>query len=69
MGPDASTGPPGLRVERRSETNRLAKDFQAQADEELVPSRRRRPTTTAAPVPAEVAGTPSHRPSQKGVAA
>ena len=69
MGPDASTGPPGLRVERRSETNRLAKDFQGQAYEELVPIRRRGPTTTAATVPAAVAGTPSHHNSQKGVAA
>jgi len=69
MGPDASTGPPGLRVERRSETNRLAKDFQARAYEEVLPISRRCPRTTAAPVPAEVTGTPSHRNSRKGVAA
>jgi hypothetical protein len=69
MGPDASTGPPGLRVERRSETNRLAKDFQIRAYEELLPIIRRQPTTTAAPVQAEVAWTPSHHNSQKGVAA
>jgi hypothetical protein len=69
MGPDASTGPPGPRVERRSETNRLAKDFQARAYEEVLPISRRCSTTAAAPVPAEVTGTPSYRNSQKGVAA
>jgi hypothetical protein len=65
--PDASTGPPGLRVERRAETNRLAKEFQAQAYEELMP--RRRGPTPAAMVPVAGAGPSSHRPSQKGVAA
>jgi hypothetical protein len=69
MGPDASTSPPGLRIERRAETNRLAKEFQAQAYEELVPSRRRNPTPTAAPVPAAGARTTHHPNSEKGVAA
>jgi hypothetical protein len=68
MGPDASTGPPGPRIERRSETNRLARGFQIRAYEELVPVCRG-PTTTAAPVPAVAAGTPAKRNSQKGVAA
>ena len=69
MGPDASTAPPGPRVERRSETNRLAKDCQVRAYEELLPIIRRGPTTRAATVQAEVAWTPSHHQSQKGVAA
>jgi hypothetical protein len=69
MGPDVSTGPPGLRVERRSETNRLATDFQVRAYEELLPMLRRCSRTTAATVQADVAWTPSKRSSQKGVAA
>ena len=69
MAPDASTGPPGLWVERRSETNRLAKDFQARAYEELLPVRRRGPTTAAASVPTEVTETPCPHNSPKGVAA
>ena len=69
MGPDAPIGSSGLRVERRAETNRLAADCQAQAYEELLPSRRRGPTTAAAAVPTAVAGTPSYSNSQKGVAA
>jgi hypothetical protein len=68
MGPDASTGPPGLRVERHSEANRLAQEFQAQAYEALVPRRRGR-TTTAALAPAAGAGTVNHPNSPKGVAA
>ena len=69
MGPDASTGLPGLRVERRSETNRLAKDFQVRAYEELLPILRRCCATTATTVQADVVWTPSKRNSQKGVAA
>ena len=69
MGPDAPAGPPSLRVERRAETNRLAKDFQAQAYEELLSGCRRGPTTTAAAVSAAVAGTSTSHQAQKGVAA
>ena len=70
MGLEASTAPPGLRVERRSETNRLAQEFQAQAYEEWVP-RRRDPTPPAALVPAAGAGTPNpdHAHAQQGVIA
>jgi hypothetical protein len=73
MQPDASPGLPGLRVERRSDTNRLAKDFQARAYEELLPIRGRCPTLTAATAQAEVAwaGRPrsSTSSSKEGVAA
>ena len=68
----ASPGLPGLRVERRSETNRLAKDFQARAYVELLPIRGRCPTLTAA-AQTEVAwaGRPRRSPSRskEGVAA
>jgi len=68
MGPDASTGPPGLRVERRAETNRLAKDFQARAYEEVLPILSSYSSTTVATVQAEVACA-SHHNSSQGVAA
>lgn len=49
MGPDASTGPPP-HVQRHCETNRLAKDFQARAYEEVLPiiCRLRTPTAVTA---------------------
>jgi hypothetical protein len=59
MGPDASTGPPRSRVERTCETNRLAKDFQARAYEELLPIIRRGPRRAPETEPV----------AQKGVAA
>jgi hypothetical protein len=69
MRPDASTGPPRPSVERRSETNRLAKDFQARAYEELLPIIGRCPGGTAALTQAEVACAENERVQQKGVAA
>jgi hypothetical protein len=69
MGPDASTGPPRPSVECRFETNRLAKDFQARAYEELLPLIRRCPSGTAAAAQAEVAWAESQRVQAKGVAA
>jgi hypothetical protein len=69
MGPVASTGPPRPGVERRFETNRLAKDFQARAYEELLPIIRRCPSGTAATAQAEVAGAETEPIQTKGVAA
>ncbi len=73
MQPDASPGPLVLRVERRSETNRLAEDFQARAYEQLLPIHGRCPTLTAATAQTEVAwaGRPRSSPnsSREGVAA
>lgn len=68
MQSDASPAPLGLRVERRAETNRLAKDFlQARAYEELVPSRGRCPTLTAATVQAEALWNDSPRSASSNV--
>jgi hypothetical protein len=69
MQPDASIGSPALRIERLEETNRLARDFQARAYEQLLPNSSRRTTTTAATVQTEVDWTASKRNSQIGVAA
>ncbi len=68
MGPDASTGPPRPSVERRFESNRLAKDFQARAYEELLPIIRRCPVG-AATAQAEVAWAECQPVQPKGVAA
>lgn len=69
MGPNASTGPPRPGVERRFETNRFAKDFQARAYEELLPIIGCCPSGTAAPAQAEVAGAETERVQREGVAA
>lgn len=69
MGPDASTGPPCPDVERRFETNRFAKDFQARAYEELLPVIRRCPTKVAAGVPTAVVWDETERTQAQGVAA
>jgi hypothetical protein len=69
MRADTATGPPDLRVQRRAEINRLAKDCQARAYEELLPIIRRCRPSTAATAEAEMASTPCQRSLQKGVAA
>jgi hypothetical protein len=69
MGPDSTTGPPGLSVERRYETNRLAKDFQARAYEEVLPIIRGCPAATAATAPGDVAWAEFQLKQAKGVAA
>ena len=69
MGPIASTGPPCPSVERRFETNRLAKGFQASAYEELLPIIRRCPSGTATTAQAGVAWAETDRIQPEGVAA
>jgi hypothetical protein len=68
MGPDASTGPPPY-VQRRCETNRLAKDFQAKAYEQVLPIIRRLWTPTTVTAANQVAGTETERVQQGGMAA
>ncbi len=48
MKAEAFTGPARARVQRQFESNRLAKDFQAQAYEEVLPVARRSGTRAAA---------------------
>lgn len=66
MGPNASTGPPPY-VQRHFETNRLAKDFQARAYEEVLPIIRRLGTATAVTARSRV--TETERDQQGGIAA
>jgi hypothetical protein len=68
MGPDASTGPPPY-VQRQFETNRLAKDFQAKAYEEVLPIIRRQRTPTTVTALSIRAGTETERVQQGGMAA
>jgi hypothetical protein len=69
MGPETITGPPRPSIERRFETNRLAKDFQARAYEEVLPIIRRCPTATVVTAPANVAWAEFQPNQAKGVAA
>ena len=61
-------GPPRLAVQRGFEGNRLAKDFQALAYEQVLPVRQR-VSTGAAAAPVEVAAPVNQQVSEEGIAA
>jgi hypothetical protein len=63
------TGPLQARVQRRFETNRLAREFQAQAYQEAMPLVRRPRTAAAAPIQVDVALLETGVLAQGGVAA
>ena len=63
----ASTGPPRVQVQRRFETNRLARDFQARAYQEVMPLVRRAKTEVATAI--KVVAVAERGVPQKGVAA
>jgi hypothetical protein len=65
----AATGPPHLGVQRRFETNRLAKDFQARAYEGVMPLVRGPKSEAAAQIEVDVALAERGLLSREGVAA
>jgi len=69
MRAEASTGPTRPRVQRQFESNRLAKDFQARAYEELLPLCRRCPSGPAALAQVAVAWADQEAVQAQGVAA